>query len=65
MTTTTRLLYLFQSALLSAFLLAVATRANAAVTKMVIHNIGHGAVEEDVLFEFRILGHYRPQLERR
>ena len=25
---------------------------------LIIHNIGHGQVEEDILFEFKIIGHY-------
>jgi uncharacterized protein YijF (DUF1287 family) len=25
----------------------------------VVHNIGSGAREEDILFRFRIIGHYR------
>jgi uncharacterized protein YijF (DUF1287 family) len=25
----------------------------------VIHNIGRGTVDEDILFRFRIIGHYR------
>jgi uncharacterized protein YijF (DUF1287 family) len=29
-------------------------------TPLVIHNIGAGAREEDILFRFRIIGHYRP-----
>jgi uncharacterized protein YijF (DUF1287 family) len=28
-------------------------------TPLVVHNIGSGAAEEDVLFRFRIIGHYR------
>lgn len=31
---------------------------------MVIHNIGRGTQEEDVLFAFKIIGHYRPTSRR-
>jgi uncharacterized protein len=31
-------------------------------TPMVIHNIGNGAKEEDILFRYKIIGHYRPVL---
>lgn len=27
---------------------------------LIIHNIGHGTREEDILFDYRITGHYRP-----
>jgi uncharacterized protein len=30
-------------------------------TPLIIHNIGRGAREEDILFEYRITGHYRPK----
>lgn len=30
-------------------------------TPLVIHNIGAGAREEDILFRFTIIGHYRPE----
>jgi uncharacterized protein YijF (DUF1287 family) len=26
---------------------------------LIIHNIGRGTQEEDILFQFRIIGHYR------
>ena len=29
-------------------------------TPLVVHNIGAGAREEDILFDFAIIGHYRP-----
>lgn len=29
-------------------------------TPLIIHNIGQGAREEDILFRFRITGHFRP-----
>ena len=31
-------------------------------TPLIIHNIGRGAREEDILFDHRITGHYRPKL---
>jgi hypothetical protein len=31
---------------------------------LAIHNIGRGAQEEDILFTYRIIGHYRPKLGR-
>jgi uncharacterized protein YijF (DUF1287 family) len=30
---------------------------------LVIHNIGSGAQEEDILFQYRIIGHYRPLIK--
>ncbi len=30
-------------------------------TPLVIHNIGQGVREEDILFSAEIIGHYRPQ----
>ena len=38
----------------------VSDRKGAGGTPLVIHNIGSGAKEEDVLFRFTITGHYRP-----
>ena len=35
-------------------------RAEDGVRPLVIHNIGWGAREEDVLFEYRLTGHFRP-----
>ena len=29
-------------------------------TPLIIHNIGHGTREENILFDYRITGHYRP-----
>lgn len=40
----------------------VSDRQSAAGTPLVIHNIGRGAQEEDVLFSWEITGHYRPTL---
>jgi len=34
-------------------------RSDDGTRPLVIHNIGRGALEEDVLFEFRITGHFR------
>ena len=33
-------------------------------TPLAIHNIGSGAREEDILFKYKIIGHYRPRLGR-
>jgi uncharacterized protein YijF (DUF1287 family) len=32
-------------------------------TTLVIHNIGRGTQEEDLLFHYEIIGHYRPRFE--
>jgi uncharacterized protein YijF (DUF1287 family) len=40
-------------------IMVVSDRMNSAQRPLVIHNIGHGAQEEDRLFEFKITGHYR------
>jgi uncharacterized protein YijF (DUF1287 family) len=37
----------------------ISDRRNSKGARLVIHNIGHGTQEEDVLFQFRIIGHYR------
>lgn len=37
----------------------VSDRRSPAGTPLVIHNIGRGAQEEDVLFTYKIIGHYR------
>jgi uncharacterized protein YijF (DUF1287 family) len=39
----------------------VSDKRNAAGTPLVIHNIGRGAKEEDILFGFTITGHFRPK----
>jgi uncharacterized protein YijF (DUF1287 family) len=39
----------------------VSDRRTAAGRPLIIHNAGQGAVEEDVLFEWRIIGHFRWQ----
>ena len=33
-------------------------------TPLVIHNIGQGVNEEDILFRYEMIGHYRPRLSR-
>ncbi len=33
-------------------------------TRLIIHNIGRGTREEDILFDHKITGHYRPVLPR-
>ena len=38
----------------------VSDRQAASGTPLVVHNIGRGAQEEDVLFSWEITGHYRP-----
>ena len=37
----------------------VSDRASAAGLPLVVHNIGAGAREEDILFRFTVIGHYR------
>lgn len=39
----------------------ISDRHSAAGTPLVIHNIGRGTQEEDTLFAYRIISHYRPQ----
>lgn len=39
----------------------VSDRRSAAGTPLVVHNIGRGVHEEDILFAYKIIGHYRPQ----
>ncbi len=38
----------------------VSDRQTSEATPLVIHNIGAGTKEEDVLFRFKVIGHYRP-----
>jgi hypothetical protein len=38
----------------------VSDRQGTGGTPLVIHNIGAGAREDDILFRFAIIGHYRP-----
>ena len=40
-------------------IVVISDRKNAAGVPLIIHNIGHGAREEDRLFEFPINGHFR------
>jgi hypothetical protein len=42
----------------------VSDRQTSEATPLVIHNIGAGAKEEDVLFRFKVIGHYRPAFAR-
>jgi uncharacterized protein YijF (DUF1287 family) len=37
-------------------------RRSASGTPLIIHNIGRGVQEEDILFRYEIIGHYRPKL---
>jgi uncharacterized protein YijF (DUF1287 family) len=37
----------------------VSDRSSSTGTPLIIHNIGAGAQEEDVLLSFRVIGHYR------
>lgn len=37
----------------------VSDRVSAEGTRLVVHNIGSGAREEDILFRFTVIGHYR------
>jgi uncharacterized protein len=40
----------------------VSDRQTAGATPQIIHNIGAGTKEEDILFRFKVIGHYRPVL---
>jgi uncharacterized protein len=42
----------------------VSDRRSAESTPLVIHNIGRGVQEEDILFRYEIIGHYRPRLNQ-
>lgn len=42
----------------------VSDRRSLSGTPLIIHNIGHGAREDDVLFDYPITGHYRSGLRR-
>jgi uncharacterized protein YijF (DUF1287 family) len=37
----------------------VGDRLSVAGAPMVVHNIGAGAREEDILFRYKVIGHYR------
>lgn len=39
----------------------VSDRKSFAGTPLILHNIGQGAAEDDILFQFTIIGHYRPR----
>jgi uncharacterized protein len=39
----------------------VSNKKAAAGAPLIIHNIGQGAREEDILFKYKIIGHYRPR----
>jgi uncharacterized protein YijF (DUF1287 family) len=41
----------------------VSDRKAASGTPLVIHNIGRGTQEEDILLTYKIIGHYRPKLD--
>jgi len=36
----------------------IVSDGKAGLTPLIIHNIGNGAAEEDVLFKFKVIGHY-------
>ncbi len=38
----------------------VSDRLTSAATPLVVHNIGAGVREEDILFRYRVIGHFRP-----
>jgi hypothetical protein len=42
----------------------ISDRKSDAGVPLAIHNIGRGAQEEDILFTYRLIGHYRPKLGR-
>ncbi len=42
----------------------VSDRKTASGTPLIIHNIGSGAQEEDILFGYRVIGHYRCQVPK-
>lgn len=39
----------------------VSDRTSLFGTPLIVHNIGRGAREDDILFDYRITGHYRPK----
>jgi uncharacterized protein len=43
----------------------VSDRTSRTGAPLIIHNIGHGTREEDILFAYPITGHYRPKLPAR
>ena len=42
----------------------ISDRQAPTTTPLVLHNIGRGTQEEDILFAYRITGHYRPLAQR-
>lgn len=42
----------------------ISDRQAPTATPLVLHNIGRGTQEEDILFAFRITGHYRPPAQQ-
>jgi uncharacterized protein len=42
----------------------VSDRAPAAMVPFVLHNIGAGVPEEDILFHYTVIGHYRARPPR-
>ena len=46
-------------------IMIVSDRKSEAGTPLIIHNIGEGTQEEDLLFDFPITGHFRPQISKR
>lgn len=42
----------------------ISDRQAPTATPLVLHNIGRGTQEEDILFSYRITGHYRPLAQR-
>ena len=45
-------------------IMIVSDRKSEAGTPLIIHNIGEGTQEEDLLFDFPITGHFRPQISK-
>jgi uncharacterized protein len=41
----------------------VSDRKSAKGNPLIIHNIGKGVLEEEIVFRYEIIGHYRPQLD--
>lgn len=42
--------------------IVVESKSNDGLRNMIVHNIGQGQVKEDVLFSYKIIGHYRYNL---
>jgi uncharacterized protein YijF (DUF1287 family) len=43
----------------------IVSEKKAGQTPLIIHNIGNGVAEEDVLFKFKVIGHYRIDEDRK